>query len=124
MLNRDLIKKYITRILTIKEFISKDSLKEDKLVISLTTQKIKDPKLLENLFQSLSTDKLLSIFGDDMNNLMSFILKLDYVDDQFKETLIIKIATKYLGEGDYLSLFDVLIGPLMKNEKGNARRRG
>jgi len=115
MLNRDLILKYVQRILTIKEFVSDEELSEDKLVSSIINCKIKDKKLLENLFNYLSPLKLISIFDYDVKKLFDFVLNIDYLDDYYKFTLLYKFVYKCLDEDNYDWLFDILKSDIINN---------
>ena len=115
MLNRDLIDKYIQRILAIKEFVSPENISDDKLVSAITNYKIKDPKLLSNLISYLTPSKLMSIFDYEMDKAIGFIVGADYMDEQFKGQLINNIIQKYLNEDNYGYLFDLLQTDMISN---------
>lgn len=108
MLNRDLIDKYIQRVLSIKEFVSPENISEDKLVNAITSYKIKDPKLLNNLISYLSPSKLMSIFDYKMDKFIEFVINADYIDEQYKGSLIANVVNKFANEDNYEYLLDLL----------------
>lgn len=115
MLNRDLIDKYIQRVLSIKEFVSPESISDDKLVKAIINYNIKDPKLINNLISYLSPSKLMNIFDNKMDNLINFIVNADYMDEQYKGSLIANIVNKYSNEDNYEYLLDLLQTEVMNN---------
>lgn len=116
MLGRDLVLKYIKRILTIKEFVSDEEINDDILVNSLIHNKIKDYRLLQNLFKELSIKKLMSIFDYDIEKLINLIVNLDSVKDLDKERLINDLFIKLINGDGYIYLLYLMKSELSNNK--------
>lgn len=116
MLSRDFVLKYIKRILTIKEFVSDEDISEDILVDSLINNKIKDYRLLQNLFKELSINKLMSVFDYDIEKLITLIINLDYVKNSEKGLLVKDLFYKFLNSEGYIYLLYLMRSELINNK--------
>ena len=108
MLDRDLIYKYISRMLPIKEFISSENIKDDTLIKAITTGKIKDKKLILTLIKELSPIKIIDMFDDNIDNILEFILTIDYINETDKLTILNNIIEKCTTEDYYFIILGIL----------------
>ncbi|MBQ8682066.1 MAG: hypothetical protein IJ509_04065 [Bacilli bacterium] len=117
IMNRDLIFQYLNKILPIKTFLGLP-LEEDELIIKLKKHEIKDKQIISKLLSILSVDEIIEIFENDLCNFLDFITKCDYLNEQEKQKLVIKIFDEILNE-DCRYLLDLIVidnqNPLFKN---------
>lgn len=110
ILNRDLVYQYMTNIIPIHSFITDIPLKDDIVIDSFLNNRIKDSKLL-NKFFLLPLGKICDTFDYDIDKLMQFIGKIDYVDQMRKEEIVCTLINRSLDTDGY-----VFIGlELLKN---------
>ena len=106
---REFIYKYLDNILKIKLFIG-DDLSKDTLLNLIKSHQIKDKKVIKYIFDNLSTDLIIKIFENDLNNIISFLNQITYVDDTFKYRILIDLLTNILKKEDYNPLvLDIII---------------
>lgn len=115
MLDRDLIYKYISRMIPIKEFLSKEKISDDILIKAITTGKIKDKKMIFNLIKELTPIKIINIFDNKVENLLEFILTIDYIDETERLTILNNLIGKCLNENYY----SIILGILESKYKDN-----
>ncbi len=107
VLGRDLITKYIRRVLSVKELISEDEVANDSVVRAILHNELRDKKLLKSLFTYLKVAKLFSLFDYKIENLIQFIRTIDYADKAFQLELLSVVVNRCLNEDYFTCLLPI-----------------
>jgi len=86
LMNTDLIFQYFDKIIPIKEFLNEE-IENDPLIFQILNLEIKDKKVLNKMFKIMSSNYILKIFDDDLENFVAFAEKLEYLDETEKQIL-------------------------------------
>ena len=108
IMNRDLIFQYLSKIIPIKKFVGED-IEDDELLKQVKNHQIKDTKLLGKFFKELSIETIFELFGSDLKNVLDFVSKADYLDEQEKFIVICNYFDKLLEKEYYLLFLELII---------------
>ncbi len=98
----DLIYQYLDKILPLKEFIGND-LTEDNLIRKIISHQVDNKKVIQKFFKTLSADKIIAIFNDNLSELITFLESIKCLDEVEKQAIFNRIADELLITDDELS---------------------
>lgn len=104
----DLIFQYIDKLLPIKEFLGMN-LNDDTLIKKVKTHEIKNKKIITKLFKTLSFDKIMTIFNDNLDEVITFLENTDVLNDVEKQVCFDKVADDLLKKNEFSYLFKLII---------------
>lgn len=104
----DLLFQYLDKLLPLKEFIG-DNLNEDNLIQKVKNYKVKNKKIIKKLFKTLPADKIISIFNEDLSELITFLENVNYLDNTEKQVIFNDISNELLNKNEFYYLFDLIV---------------
>lgn len=109
----NLVYQYLEKIIPIKYFTGMD-IENDTLINEILAGNLQDKSIVKQIFKYLKIDTLMEIFKYDIENFLTFLDKLDKLDDVYKQTLMDNLADTLLKDDNCIYLF-----PLIMNECNN-----